>query len=207
MWEALRLPALVAAERVAEAGRRLAAALLDEADQELLAELLNRLPPGDTAEVVLSAIRGGAVAAGGADPAATAGGGEVGPAGAAGRGERGPAAGRAGPERGGAARSAGAAVSGRHRGPLKVLAAVAAPDETKTSNVPLDTEAEMAAVLDAVTGVAADAGAQVRILEVASLPAIRQALAADAYHVLHLSAHGSPDAVELEDEDGAPGRR
>ena len=40
-------------------------------------------------------------------------------------------------------------------GPLKVLAAVAAPDETRTSNVPLDTEAEMAAVLDAVTGVAA----------------------------------------------------
>ena len=34
--------------------------------------------------------------------------------------------------------------------------------------------------------------------------AIRQALAADAYHVLHLSAHGSPDAVELEDEDGSP---
>ena len=31
-----------------------------------------------------------------------------------------------------------------------------------------------------------------------------QALAEDAYHVLHLSAHGSPDAVELEDEDGAP---
>jgi hypothetical protein len=29
-------------------------------------------------------------------------------------------------------------------GPLKVLAAVAAPDETKTANRPLDTEAEMA---------------------------------------------------------------
>ena len=43
-----------------------------------------------------------------------------------------------------------------------------------------------------------------RILEVASLPAIRQALADDAYHVLHLSAHGSPDTIELEDEDGAP---
>jgi len=38
---------------------------------------------------------------------------------------------------------------------------------------------------------------------VASLPAIRDALAHDAYHVLHLSAHGSPDMVELEDEDGA----
>ena len=43
-----------------------------------------------------------------------------------------------------------------------------------------------------------------QILEVASLAAIRQALAQDAYHVLHLSAHGSPEAVELEDEDGNP---
>ena len=89
-------------------------------------------------------------------------------------------------------------------GPLKVLAAVAAPDETQTRNAPLDTEAEMAAVLDAVAGLAGGGGGQVRILEVASLPAIRQALDEDAYHVLHLSAHGSADSVELEDEDGAP---
>src|ERR1039457_4749026 len=89
-------------------------------------------------------------------------------------------------------------------GPLKVLAAVAAPDETRTVNAPLDAEAEMAAVLDAVAPVAAGPGAQVRILEVASLPAIRQALAGGACHVLHLSAHGSPELVELEDEDGGP---
>ena len=49
----------------------------------------------------------------------------------------------------------------------------------------------MAAVLDAVAGIAP--GGQVR-----------QALAQDAYHVLHLSAHGSPQAIELEDEDGNP---
>ena len=91
-------------------------------------------------------------------------------------------------------------------GPLKVLVAVAAPDETKTENAPLDTEAEMAAVLEAVSDVAASPHAQVRILEVASLAAIRAALTQDAYHVLHLSAHGSPDTVELEDEDGAPQR-
>ena len=87
---------------------------------------------------------------------------------------------------------------------MKVLAAVAAPDETKTKNQPLDTEAEMQAVLDAVAAVAGQQGAQVRILEVASLPAIRQALEHDSYHVLHLSAHGSPDSVGLEDEDGNP---
>jgi hypothetical protein len=60
----------------------------------------------------------------------------------------------------------------------------------------------MQAVLDAVTDLAGHTGAQVRILEVASLEAIRAALAQDAYHVLHLSAHGSPEWVELEDEDG-----
>ena len=60
-------------------------------------------------------------------------------------------------------------------------------------------------MLDAVTGVAASPHAQVRILEVASLAADpRRPWPQDAYHVLHLSAHGSPDAVELEDEDGAP---
>jgi hypothetical protein len=56
-------------------------------------------------------------------------------------------------------------------GPLKVLATVAAPEETKTANPPLDAEAEMAAVLDAVAGITA--AGQVRILEVASLAAIR----------------------------------
>ena len=60
----------------------------------------------------------------------------------------------------------------------------------------------MQAVLDAVTGVAGDPQAQVRILEVASLAQIRQALRGDEFHVLHLSAHGSAESVELEDEDG-----
>jgi hypothetical protein len=46
--------------------------------------------------------------------------------------------------------------------------------------------------------------AQVQILEVASIPQIIEALKADAYHVLHLSAHGSAETIELEDEDGAP---
>jgi tetratricopeptide (TPR) repeat protein len=89
-------------------------------------------------------------------------------------------------------------------GPLKVLAAVAAPDASRTPNPPLDVEAEMQAVLDAVQPVSDDATAQVRILEVASLDQIRRALDSDAYHVLHLSAHGSPTTIELEDEDGGP---
>ena len=90
----------------------------------------------------------------------------------------------------------------RLAGPVKVLAAVAAPEETSTKSPPLDVEQEMQDILDATQVVAADQQAFVRILEVASLEQISAALDRDAYHVLHLSAHGSPTAVELEDEDG-----
>ena len=55
MWGALGLPAVVAAERMADAGRRLAGMLFDEAGQQLLAGVVDRLPPGDSVEVVLSA--------------------------------------------------------------------------------------------------------------------------------------------------------
>jgi hypothetical protein len=96
--------------------------------------------------------------------------------------------------------------TGSLAGPLKILAAVAAPNETATPNPPLDVEAEMQALLDAVTDLdlTGEGAAQVRILEVASLAEITQALEADQYHVLHLSAHGSTSTVELEDEDGDP---
>jgi hypothetical protein len=198
---ALRLPGLAAGQRLADAGRRFADALLDGQSQQLVAGLLNRLPPGGTAEVVLVA-SGAALSLPVELIRLSAGPGiETGPLGllpavSTSRRIALPDLAPAGPVQ----PTAPAAMAG----PLKILAAVAAPDETRTPNVPLDVEAEMAAVLDAVTGVAADPHAQVRILEVASLAAIRQALAQDAYHVLHLSAHGSPDAVELEDEDGGP---
>lgn len=87
-------------------------------------------------------------------------------------------------------------------GPLKVLVAVGAPDEGQTPNVPLDVEAEMGSILDAVSEAVRDERAQVRILEVAHPEMIRRALAEDDYHVLHLSGHGSADGIELEDEDG-----
>jgi len=101
----------------------------------------------------------------------------------------------------------------RLAGPLKILAAVAAPDETRTQNVPLDTEAEMQAVLDAVTGVAGDAQAQVRILEVASLSQIRQALvqspetARRIYHVrlaIMIDADGRLQMARLLRSSGFP---
>jgi tetratricopeptide (TPR) repeat protein len=89
-------------------------------------------------------------------------------------------------------------------GPLKLLVAVAAPEETRTLNPPLDVEAEMQAILDAVGGVGGRSDAQVTILEVGGLREISEALKDDQYHVLHLSAHGSASGVELEDEDGNP---
>ena len=55
VWAALRLPPLAAADRMADAGRRLAGMLFDEDAQRLLAEVAGRLPPGDTVEVVLRA--------------------------------------------------------------------------------------------------------------------------------------------------------
>jgi tetratricopeptide (TPR) repeat protein len=193
VWDALRLPGRIAGERMAAAGRRLAGALLDDDGQRELAARLSQLPPGATAEVVLVA-DGGALSlpvelirlAGDVI--------EAGPLGLL-------------PNVSVTRRIAGTPPDSPPApapGPLKILAAVAAPDETATPNAPLDVEREMGAVLAAVSGVVGSAHAQVRILEVASLTAIRAALASDEYHVLHLSAHGSPDAVELEDEDGGP---
>ncbi|WP_433087718.1 CHAT domain-containing protein [Dactylosporangium sp. CA-052675] len=82
-------------------------------------------------------------------------------------------------------------------GPLKILVAVGAPE--RTANPPLDVEAEMQAIVSVVGGVGR---AEITILEVAGVAEIAEALRRDAYHVLHLSAHGSPYGVELEDRDG-----
>ena len=174
VWGALRLPGLVAGERLAAAGRTLAGALLDGQGQELVAGLLGRLAAGGHRRGGPVRGRGGPVAASGADPAARGRGHGGGAAGADARGSSVTAAARC-HGRGWAVapppcRRPGAGLAG----PLKVLAAVAAPEETRTANAPLDTEAEMDAVLDAVAPPAGPA--QVRILEVASLAAIRQAL-------------------------------
>ena len=88
-------------------------------------------------------------------------------------------------------------------GPLKILVAVGAPDEGQTPNQVLDLEAELQAILDAVERANQLGIAQVRVLEVGHPAEIQRALTGDAFHVLHLSAHGSPGAIELETEDGA----
>jgi tetratricopeptide (TPR) repeat protein len=192
-WAGLRLGPAAAVERMTSAGVALGRAVFDDASAVLVADLISGLRPGDGVDVVL--VGDGAAATMPIellrlpDPRSA----EVQP----------PLALRAGV-------TVRRQLSQRSEcapplaGPLKVLAAVAAPDESRTENAPLDVEAEMQAVLGAVQPLAGHENAQAQILEVASLEQIRSALEADAYHVLHLSAHGSPTEVELEDEDGDP---
>ncbi|MEJ8846112.1 tetratricopeptide repeat protein [Variovorax rhizosphaerae] len=100
----------------------------------------------------------------------------------------------------GAPAGAGAAVPS----PLKILVAVGASDEGKTENSVLDLEHELQSILDAVEPRAHQGNAEVRFLEIGHPQQIRKALQQDAYHVLHLSGHGGPGSIEMEDEDGAP---
>ncbi len=105
-------------------------------------------------------------------------------------------------------RVAGAPAAGRAAAPspLKILVAVGAPDEGKTPHTVLDLEHELQSILDAVEPQANQGNAEVRFLEVGHPQQIQKALQQDAYHVLHLSGHGGPGTIELEDEDGAPVR-
>ena len=98
MWAALRLPGLVAGERLAAAGRALAGVLLDPEAQAAAGRAADGLSPEDTAEVVLCAdgdalalpvelirLRTGRGRGGGAAGAAARGVGVPPPAGMAGR--------------------------------------------------------------------------------------------------------------------------
>ena len=96
----------------------------------------------------------------------------------------------------------GAVQSAALAGPLKILVAVAAPDEGPSSSAPLDHERETQNILDAVEPGRFNDNCEVRILEVGHPELIGKAIEADAYHVLHLSCHGLPGALELEDEEG-----
>lgn len=84
-------------------------------------------------------------------------------------------------------------------GPLRVLVVIASPENG--SGAVLDYERELSEIVRAVKS-ARTAGAQVRVVEFGSLQAIADALEHDWFHVLHISSHGSPGALELEDQDG-----
>ncbi|MGI5246626.1 tetratricopeptide repeat protein [Dactylosporangium sp. CA-139066] len=98
-------------------------------------------------------------------------------------------------------RRSGAAGSGRLAGPLRIVVAIASPD---TGGGPLlDYERELRAVLAAVRG-ARQHQARVEVVPFATTRAIRAALdVPGGVHVLHISAHGKPGVLLLEDEDGA----
>ena len=126
----------VAESRLTDAGRRLREALLDETAARELATLIDGSPLGTVVDVVIVA-QGTALAlpfellrlADGRLLATVPG---V----------------RMRRRVSGLDRTAGAPLPG----PLKILVAVAAPEESRTENAPLDIEAEMQAVLDALAG-------------------------------------------------------
>ncbi|MFY1615662.1 tetratricopeptide repeat protein [Micromonospora sp. WMMD736] len=86
-------------------------------------------------------------------------------------------------------------------GPLRIVVAIASPESG--SGPLLDYERELSSVLDAVHR-AHRSRAVVRIVPFATTAAIRAVLAEDTTHVLHLSAHGAPGILHLEDEQGLP---
>lgn len=85
-------------------------------------------------------------------------------------------------------------------GPLRIVVAISAP--ATGGGAVLDYEAELRAVLAAVKGARAG-DARVQIVPFATTPAIKDALAGGDVHVLHLSAHGGPGTLDLEDDAGA----
>jgi tetratricopeptide (TPR) repeat protein len=86
------------------------------------------------------------------------------------------------------------------RGPLRILAVIASPD-TGGGEL-LDYEAELSAIISAVNPARRGEGAFVEVLNWGSLAAIRAALLARRYHVLHLSCHAQPGELVLEDAAG-----
>ena len=88
-------------------------------------------------------------------------------------------------------------------GPLRIVVAIASPDSG--GGAVLDYERELRNVLAAVRAARQDA-ADVRVVPFATLAAIRAELDRGPAHVLHISGHGSPGSLWLEDEDGAAGR-
>ena len=97
-------------------------------------------------------------------------------------------------------RKADAAAARVLPGPLRIVVAIAAPDTG--GGAVLDYERELRNVLAAVRAARQDA-ADVRVVPFATLAAIREELDRGPAHVLHISGHGSPGLLYLENEDGS----
>jgi tetratricopeptide (TPR) repeat protein len=95
-------------------------------------------------------------------------------------------------------RRAQAAAVRRLPGPIRIVVAIAAPD---TGGAVLDYERELRNVLAAVRAARQDA-ADVRVVAFATVPEIRAELDRSPVHVLHITGHGAPGILNLEDDDG-----
>jgi tetratricopeptide (TPR) repeat protein len=93
----------------------------------------------------------------------------------------------------------GEVVDPRIPGPLRILAVIASPD--RGGGALLDYEHELATILEQVDAARRDR-AYVRILNWGSVGAIREALAEERFHVLHVSCHAEPGRLVLEKPDG-----
>ncbi len=91
-------------------------------------------------------------------------------------------------------------VAVRVPGPLRILAVIASPE--RGGGDLLDYEAELARILAVVDPSRREQNAQVRVLNWGSRAAIRQALAEERFHVLHISCHAKPGALILESDTG-----
>lgn len=91
----------------------------------------------------------------------------------------------------------------RAEGPLRIVAAIGAPDVG--GGELLDYEDELSHILDAVDP-SRERHALVRVLEWGSLNAIRAALADEPCDVLHVSCHGRPGELVLETDTGEADR-
>lgn len=89
-------------------------------------------------------------------------------------------------------------------GPLRLLVLIGSPDEEKTKEPLLDLEAELRTILDAVDRARHGSNCIVEILEEGSLENLSAKLEAEPFHVLHISCHGKPGTLVLEDRDGNP---
>ena len=85
-------------------------------------------------------------------------------------------------------------------GPLRIVVAIASP-ETDGGQL-LDYERELRNVLAAVRSARQDA-ADVRVVPFATVQAIRDELDRGPAHILHISGHGSPGRLILENQDGS----
>jgi hypothetical protein len=85
-------------------------------------------------------------------------------------------------------------------GPLRIVVAIAAPDDIRGGA--LDYESELRNLAAAVRS-ARQAAASVRVVQFATPEAIHAELAREPAHVLHISGHGHPGLLDLENDDGS----